>query len=91
MSAAGNTPVPPVRRTDEPLYEIVAGEWKELPKTARELCLGSMLGCQLATVVRSQSSGRVHIYGLFDLAPAVDRSRRPDVAFVSYDRWPRTG
>jgi Uma2 family endonuclease len=26
---------------------------------------------------------------LFDLGPTVRRKRRPDVAFVSYERWPR--
>src|SRR5690606_33357843 len=26
---------------------------------------------------------------LFDLRPAQDRSRQPDVAFVSFERWPQ--
>ena len=26
---------------------------------------------------------------IFDLRPQVDRERRPDVAFVSFERWPR--
>lgn len=37
---------------------------------------------------RAQQIGRVVAEGLFEL-PTVGRQRRPDVAFVSYETWPR--
>jgi hypothetical protein len=37
--------------------------------------------------VKAHSVGRVMFEMIFDLRPTVNRERRPDVAFVSYERW----
>ncbi|HJZ93090.1 MAG TPA: Uma2 family endonuclease [Gemmataceae bacterium] len=77
--------------TDEPLYEVIGDVRKELPPmSAREIVMGSVLLGYLIRHVEQQGLGRAVNEMLFDLRPTVDRSRRPDVAFVSYDRWPRT-
>jgi Uma2 family endonuclease len=76
--------------TDEPLYEVIGGVRKELPPmSAREAGLGSLLVSYLTMYTLERKAGRAVNETLFDLRPTVDRSRRPDVAFVSYDRWPR--
>jgi Uma2 family endonuclease len=76
---------------DEPTYEIIAGEYKELPPTnARDCFLGSLLMTNLSRYVDQHRLGRAVNKVLFDLRPSVDRARRPDVAFVSYDRWPKS-
>jgi Uma2 family endonuclease len=76
---------------DEPLYEVIDGERKELaPMGARETTMATDLAHFLGLFTRERAAGRVAVETLFDLAPTVTRSRRPDVAFVSYDRWART-
>jgi Uma2 family endonuclease len=76
---------------DDILYEIVAGERKELaPMSAREVGLASLLVSYLVIDGLERGLGRAVSEMLFDLRPHLDRSRRPDVAFVSYDRWPRS-
>jgi Uma2 family endonuclease len=40
--------------------------------------------------VKGNSLGRVLQAMIFDLRPTVDRERRPDVAFVSFERWARS-
>ena len=37
--------------------------------------------------VKDKSLGRAVPEMIFDFRPTVDRERRPDVAFVSFDRW----
>jgi Uma2 family endonuclease len=76
---------------DDLLYEIVAGERKELaPMSARETGLASLLLTYLNIHALERGVGRAVTEMLFDLGAKVDRSRRPDVAFVSYDRWPQS-
>ncbi len=38
---------------------------------------------------QTKASGRIATEGLFRLPLPVDRNRRPDIAFVSFDRWPQ--
>ena len=76
---------------DEPTYEVIAGEYKELPPmSAREAGLGTKLVIKLGNHVDDHRLGQAVNEMLFDLRPMVDRSRRPDVAYVSYDRWPKS-
>jgi Uma2 family endonuclease len=73
---------------DEPLYEVVDGRRVEIaPMGAHEALLASALMFFLQTFARSRRLGRAVVEGLFDLAP-IPRERRPDVAFVSSQRWP---
>jgi Uma2 family endonuclease len=73
----------------ESLYEVVDDKLVEKPPMgAFEYELGSVLHEILAAYVRSRRLGRTVTETLFDLRPAVNRSRRPDVAFISAQRWP---
>ena len=63
-------------------YEVVDGRAVEKPSMgAYEYELASVLRNILSRFTRSR--GRVLTHMLFDLRPAVDRQRRPDVSFVS--------
>ena len=75
---------------DDILYEMVDGKVVELgPMGAHEIWLATVLVVHLANFVRQHQLGRVVQELLFDFTAMVQRKRRPDVAFVSYERWPR--
>lgn len=75
---------------EEPLYEIVAGARVELPPMGmREVLIATALSFFLRGFARERGLGRVVTEGLFPVHPSGDPKRRPDVAFVSYARWPR--
>jgi Uma2 family endonuclease len=82
-------PTEVVLMPDEPLYEVVAGQRVELPpRSAYESDLASALVEFLRSWGRQNNVGRALGEALFEW-PGLDRQRRPDVAFVSYQRWPR--
>jgi Uma2 family endonuclease len=73
---------------DEPLYETVDGHRVEVaPMGAHESLLASTLMGFLQAFARPKRLGRAAVEALFEMAP-VGRERRPDVAFVSSERWP---
>lgn len=75
---------------DEPFYEVVDGKMVELASMgANEVWLAAELVGYLRNFARQRRLGRVVPEMLFDLAPAVPHKRRPDAAFVSYERWSR--
>jgi Uma2 family endonuclease len=75
---------------DDILYEVVDGKQVELgPMGAHEIWLATVLAGYLTNFVRQHHLGRVVQELLFDFTAMVQRKRRPDVAFVSYERWPR--
>ena len=75
--------------SDDLLYEVVDGQVVELaPMGAYDIWIASVLLMYLETFARQHQLGRAVQEMLFDLT-TVQRKRRPDVAFVSYDRWPR--
>jgi Uma2 family endonuclease len=70
------------------LYEVVDNQVVELaPIGAYEVRLATSLASRLETFARQQQLGRAVHEMLFDLTAAIGRKRRPDVAFVSFDRW----
>ena len=74
---------------DEPLYEVVDGQRKKLPPMgASQTNIANVLLGFLIPFARAQNLGRVRGEMLFNFA-AVNKQRRPDVAFVSYQRWPK--
>src|SRR4051812_25142826 len=76
--------------TDHPhaLYEFVNGEWKEVPRMgAYASLLASYLGGEIGGFAREHRLGLSMTETLFRLAPD-GPARRPDLAFVAYDRWP---
>ena len=76
--------------TDKPdaLYEFVNGEWKEIPRMgALAGLLASALVSYLNHFALPNRKGFAVSEVLFRLAPD-GPVRRPDVAYVAYDRWP---
>ncbi len=75
---------------DTPLYEVVDGQVMEQENMgAYDIRLATLLAVRLETFAREHQLGRAVQEMLFDLALASSRKRRPDVAFVSFDRWPK--
>ena len=75
---------------DDVLYEVVDDQIMELgPMGAYEIWLATELVVYLRNFARQHQLGRVVQELLFDFTAMVQRKRRPDVAFVSYERWPR--
>lgn len=76
--------------TDKPhvLYEFVKGEWKETPRMgAFASLLASFLDKRIGWFAEQNNRGLSMTETLFVLGP--DRlSRRPNLAFVSFQRWP---
>lgn len=71
------------------LYEVVDGVVVEKPAMgAYEIEIASILQDMLGPFARSQRLGRVVSEMLFRLDVERKRDRRPDVAFVSHQRWP---
>jgi Uma2 family endonuclease len=73
---------------DEPLYEVVDHKRVEIaPKGAHENFLATTLAFYLQLFARPRQLGRAGVEVLYNLAP-VQRERRPDVSFLSSNRWP---
>jgi Uma2 family endonuclease len=84
-------PAQAVSRDDEPLFEIIDGQRVEnAPMSALACLYANYLARELFLHCKQSDIGRVVVEVLFHLALPVDRNRRPDVAFVAYDRWPKS-
>jgi Uma2 family endonuclease len=74
---------------DDLFYEVVNNQVVELaPMGAYEVWIATLLVARLATFARQHQLGRAVQEMLFDLTSTTGRKRRPDVAFVSFERWP---
>lgn len=74
----------------EGLFEIVNGERREIPRMGFFAgTLASLLAYHLNTHGLQQKLGLAVVEVLFRILPQ-QPSRRPDVAFVRYERWPVT-
>jgi len=74
---------------DEPLYEIVDGQRVDLPPmSVYTTWLASRLHGRLWPYVEEHGLGTCVMEMLFILDAERNLRRRPDVAFVSADRWP---
>ncbi len=72
------------------LYEVVNNQIQELPPmSARETLFASSLFRFLGPFSWNGGFGQVVSEMLFLLVPAKNLQRRPDLAFVSFERWPR--
>ena len=81
---------PPPAIEDDSLYEVVNGRRVELPPMgASPTRVASILGQNLGPYAKAKGLGRVDVEMLYRLDDVGDLERRPDVAFVSYRRWPR--
>ncbi len=75
---------------EDVLYEVVDNQVVELaPMEAYEVWIATVLVARLATFTTQHQLGRAVQEMLFDLTAATGRKRRPDVAFVSFERWPQ--
>ena len=74
------------RNVPDGLYEVVDGRIVEKPVGAYECWLAAVQFGLLDPFVRANPIGRVVQEMIFDFRPRVDRERRPDVAFVSFER-----
>lgn len=73
----------------EILYEVVNGRRVEKPPMGvLSTRIANRLGRRLGTFAEDNGLGNVDIEMLFLLDEAEDLQRRPDVAYVSYERWP---
>lgn len=69
------------------LYEVVNGEIREIaPMGVYETWIASVL---IQNLVGERKLGRAVIETLFDFTKTIGAKRRPDLAFVSFNRWPR--
>jgi Uma2 family endonuclease len=76
---------------DDELFEIIDGRRIEMPPmSAYASKIATRVVVKMAAFVDERSLGEVVCELLFRLPLDEDlkRNRRPDVAFVSYDRWP---
>jgi len=82
--------LPTAPADDEPLFEIIDGHKVELPPmSAYAGRIASRLSHRLNDFGERQNFGEAVTEVIFHLPLPVDRNRRPDVAFVSYTRWPK--
>lgn len=81
----------PPSRDDEFLWEIVAGEWVPMPAmSVYSAVIATRITGELYQFVRDQKLGQAVCQGLFHLPLPRDCCRRPDIGYVSYQRWPKT-
>ena len=71
-------------------YEVVRGIVVEKPiMGVYETHIASVLMMMLADFLKAHRLGRLESEMLFCLDATADLKRRPDLAFISYQRWPR--
>ena len=75
---------------DDDLYEVVDGKRVQLAHSPRAAWIVSRLAFPLGNFVCAQQLGWSINHALFHLPAPINRDRRPDVAFVSYERWAKT-
>jgi len=75
--------------TDDDLYEMVDGKRVVLAHSPLGACLVANLALPLGNFIDAERSGWLMSHGLFHLPAPTNNDRRPDIAFVSYQRWPR--
>jgi Uma2 family endonuclease len=77
------------QRNDEALYEVVDGQRVELPPmSAYASWIAGRLDHRLGPFAETHALGSVVPDTLFILDAERDLRRRPDVAYVSVERWP---
>jgi Uma2 family endonuclease len=75
---------------EEALCEVINGQRVELPPmSAFAARIASRLFRRLTIFLEANDLGELVAEVLFHLPLAIDRNRRPDVAFVSYQRSPK--
>jgi Uma2 family endonuclease len=83
-------PATPSALTDDALYEVVDGQIVETPwMGAYQTWFASWLMRFMMASEAVTSRGQVIVEALFLMDRSRPLKRRPDLAFISFDRWPR--
>src|SRR5947207_1733413 len=73
---------------DDERYEVIHGKRVRLPPMAMlSIWIAPLLEQYLGSFARTNHLGWALAEALFHLPAPINRDRRPDVAFVSYQRW----
>lgn len=84
------TSMPPNPPPKGVLYEIVDGRYEELPPmSTRAGVVANLLAFSLNSVALPRGLGIAVCEILFGLTSTSRRKYRPDVAYVSHERWPK--
>jgi Uma2 family endonuclease len=87
---AGPPATPTLPAAEEDLYEVVNGQRVELPPMSIYASwIASLLQENMGPYAKARRLGTVVTEGLFILDPVRNLRRRPDLAFVSIQRWAR--
>ncbi len=87
LSSSAQTPV--ALDASEVLYEVIDGQVVELPPMGSlQEFTANFLHIKLGSFALDRKLGHGLMEVLFDLTEQVGRKRRPDVAFLSAERWP---
>ncbi len=90
LSEPGIQATQPRGTRDEVLFEIIDGREVELPPmSAYASVITAILTGELYVFAATQPLGRPYPEMLFRLPLNGSRNRRPDVAFVTFERWPQ--
>jgi Uma2 family endonuclease len=75
---------------DPPFFEIIDGIKVDLPPmSSYAVRIANILSQRIAAFAEPQDLGESIVEDIFNLRLPLDRNRRPDVAFISRQRWPK--
>jgi len=81
---------PPTATDDEALFEIIDGKRVELPPmSAYAVRVSFRIASVVGQFAQANNLGEAAHEEIFRLPLDRDRNRRPDAAFISYQRWPK--
>ena len=90
LAAPASAPAPSAATDDHEHYEVVGGLRLETPRMGTyETDVANNLMGPLDNFVLGDSVGKALVEMLFRIDPAKNLQRRPDLAVVTYDRWPK--
>lgn len=82
------TPILPI--DGDALYEVINGQFVELPPmSTKAVRVATILVSEVEVFAKMRQLGRAASEMLFGLGVESRLQRRPDAAFVSYERWPK--
>jgi Uma2 family endonuclease len=89
MATVAPDPLQTLAGQSEPdgLYEVIDGRIVEKSMGAYEYWLAGVIFGVLDRYAEAHPIGRALIEMVFDFRPHIERERRPDVAFVPFERW----
>jgi Uma2 family endonuclease len=88
QAKGGAPPAPPDAISEDNLWEEVNGQRREKPMSSRAAELATLLATRLMMFALPRQLGRAVTEAIFLLDAATRLQRRPDVGFVSTERWP---